>query len=82
MQTLPYLIAEMRQLGVKRLELELDAAPPELMPSPDEQAAPDQPPKPPGSCAFGDCQQPREGILGTATDLCRMHAMQAAGVKS
>jgi hypothetical protein len=84
MQSLPYFIAEMRALGVKRLDIELDPAPPSELPTDVEAAEPPTPPKPPGSCSFGDCLQPREGLLGgaAAADLCRMHALQAAGVKS
>jgi hypothetical protein len=82
MQSLPYFIAEMRALGVKRLDIELDPVPPSELPTDVEAAEPPTPPKPPGSCSFGDCVLPREGVLGAATDLCRMHALQAAGVKS
>lgn len=87
MQTLPILVAEMRMLGIRRLDLELEPSPvsdterpTELPPEPEEPAVP----KPDGACAFGDCIAPREGLMGGAigAKFCRVHAFQAAGVKT
>jgi hypothetical protein len=84
MQTLPILIAEMRMMGVKRLELELDAAP-ALEPEPTEARDTERPAedKPEGACARPDCMQPREGLFGGAAgaQYCRAHALAEAGVK-
>jgi hypothetical protein len=83
MQTLPILIAEMRMLGVKRLELELDALTeeqsPETLPAPE----PTYDEKPDGACAYPTCNANREGLFGgsTAAKYCRAHALAEAGVK-
>jgi hypothetical protein len=83
MQTLPILIAEMRMLGVKRLELELDALSdeepvPETLPAP-----PIVEEKPDGACAAPGCNADRAGLFGgaTAAKYCRAHALAEAGVK-
>lgn len=82
MQTLPILIAEMRMMGVRRLELELEPEAPQTEPAPPLEEAEPVEPKPDGACAFGDCTAAREGILGgIATQFCRLHAFQSAGVK-
>jgi len=81
MQTLPFLVAEMRQLGIRRLELELEPAVEgdTITPPVGEPAVE----KSDGVCAFGDCQAAREGILGgIAKEYCRAHALEAAGVKT
>lgn len=80
MNSLPYLIAEMRALGMKRLEIELEPAPPVSV---ETQEAEQPEPKPEGACAWDGCAADREGILGgIATQYCRKHAFQMAGVKS
>jgi hypothetical protein len=86
MQTLPFLVAEMRALGVRRLELELEAEP-VVMPtdaSDRDTESPPAEPKPDGACAFDNCQQAREGLFGGSVGsmFCRQHALEAAGVKT
>jgi hypothetical protein len=83
MQTLPILIAEMRMLGVKRLELELDQAVIEE-PSPETEPAPPMEEKAEGSCAVFGCHAQREGLFGgaMAAKYCRAHALAEAGVKT
>jgi hypothetical protein len=83
MQTLPILIAEMRMMGVKRLELELDPLPdeeqvPETLPAP-----PIEDEKPDGACAAPGCNASRDGLFGgaVAAKYCRAHALAEAGVK-
>jgi hypothetical protein len=82
MQTLPILIAEMRMMGVRRLELELDSLPVEVV-TPDTVPAEPEIAKPEGSCAWGECTQPREGLFGgtAGAQFCRAHALAGAGVK-
>jgi hypothetical protein len=83
MQTLPILIAEMRMLGVKRLELELDQAVIEE-PSPETEPAPPMEEKDPGACVALGCAAPRAGMFGGAIagKYCRAHALAEAGVKT
>ena len=92
MQTLPILIAEMRMMGVKRLELELDAAPEpdrgeskQWADSPELERDTERPAeaKPEGSCAALGCVAPRGGLMGgaVAPQFCRAHALAEAGVK-
>lgn len=83
MQTLPILIAEMRMLGVKRLELELDPQAIEE-PPPETEPAPPMEAKEPGACIYPGCHAGREGLMGGAIagQYCRAHALAEAGVKS
>lgn len=97
MQSLPIFVAEMRMLGIKRLEIELEPvteAPrrrdettlDHVLAEHREQGEGDteRPPKPEGSCAFGDCTSPREGLFGgqVAARYCRTHALAEAGVRT
>lgn len=91
MQTLTYLIAEMRELGIRSLALELsDDHGLSREASTDDRAtlAPDEPPKPeaepkaPGLCVAVGCGEEKRGLFGVAGDYCRTHALQKAGVRT
>lgn len=95
MQTLTYLIAEMRELGIKSLALELsdDSGSPAIAYSDDRAtlapdaspAAPETEPEPkdPKLCVALGCGAEKRGLFGSiASDYCRTHALQKAGVKT
>lgn len=81
MQTLPFFIAELRALGVRRIDLELEPAA-ELLTVPEEPPEPAED-KPEGSCARSGCLSPREGLFEgrVSPQFCRAHALAEAGVK-
>lgn len=89
MLTLTYLVAEMRELGIKSLALELES--PSESPPMQAQAADSAPdtdvpppePKDPTLCVATGCGEKAGGIFGgVAAQYCRAHAFQAAGVKA
>jgi hypothetical protein len=82
MQSLPFFIAELRALGVRRIDLELEpASAVATLPEAEPEAPAED--KPEGSCAFPGCLLQREGLLGgaVAAKFCRAHALAEAGVK-
>jgi hypothetical protein len=91
--SLPYLIAEMRLAGVKRLEIELEADATDRGErkqwaegfASDTERPPEEPEeeKAESMCAAPDCKAPREGLFGgsAAAKFCRSHALEQAGVK-
>lgn len=84
--------AEMRALGIKSLALELADAP-SLPPNetiagrptlaPGDTPPPESEPKRPEQCAFPGCGEDKRGLFGAvASEFCRTHALQKAGVKT
>lgn len=87
------LVIDMRALGIRSLALELSESPgsppialtderPTLAPGdlpPETEAEP----KDPSLCSYSGCGEKAGGILGgVGRHLCRMHAFQAAGVRT
>jgi hypothetical protein len=88
MQTLTYLIAEMRVLGIKSLALELESPGSPAIALTEERTtlAPGEPdpdePKMPDQCKAAGCGETRGGLFGgsVGAEYCRAHAAQRAGV--
>lgn len=96
MQTLTYLIAEMREMGIKSLALELSDNPgPPAIAFPGEERAtlapgdlPDaEPVEPefrgdPNQCEVEGCGEPSGGVLGgKLRRRCRKHAFERLGIR-
>lgn len=89
---LPRLVIEMRELGIKSLALELSDNPgsPAIAYPSDDRAAlapdvpdPDAEQKAPNQCIYPGCTDERRGLFGgIASDHCRTHALQKAGVRT
>lgn len=76
---------EMRAAGIKSLSIELDVAPepaaPDMATLPPDAPEPEQ--KEPNACAAPGCTNDKGGIFGgIGGDLCRIHALQRAGVRT
>jgi len=92
MQTLTYIIAEMRELGIKSLALELseNSGSPAIAysdgraaPAPDAPTELEPEQKDPKLCIAVGCGAEKRGLFGSiASDYCRTHALQKAGVKT
>lgn len=89
---LPALVAEMRALGIKSLALELsdDSGASAIAHSddrttlaPGDLPEPEREQKDSNLCIAPGCGEEKRGIFGSvASDLCRTHAMQKAGVRT